>query len=85
MQKFSFICGISILCLQGEMQASGWLLLASLVRLPHDLIVGSVYSQKCCKENNFTYLILYYSVDTEIGALQCPTISYADTTNSLTI
>ena len=45
MQKLSFICSINILCLRGEMQASGWLLLASLVRLPHDLIVGFVHSQ----------------------------------------
>lgn len=85
MQKFSFICGINIHCLRGEMPTSCWLLLASLVRLPHDLIVGSVHSQKCYNENNFTSLILYYTVDIETCALQCPTISHTDTTNSLTV
>jgi len=84
MQKLSFICGINILCLWGEMPANGWLLLASLVRLPHDLIVGSVHSQKCYKENNFICLILYYTMYTETCVLQCPTISHTDTTNSMT-
>jgi len=71
MQKFSFICGVNIHSLQGEMPASGWHRLASLVRIPHDLIVGSVHSQKCYKENNFTCLILYYTMDIETCVLQC--------------
>jgi len=66
------------------MPTSGWLLLTSLVRLPHDLIVGSVHSQKCYNENNFTCLILYCTMDIETCVLQCSTISHTDTTNSLT-
>jgi hypothetical protein len=83
MQKFSFISGMW--GLMGEMPANGWLLLASLVRLPHVLIVGSVYSQKCYKEHNVTCLILYCTVDIEIGAQQCPNVSHTDTTDSLTV
>jgi hypothetical protein len=59
MHIFSSIRGLNTLCLQGEMRISGWLLLANLIRLPHDLIVGSVHTQKCYQQNNFICLILY--------------------------